>query len=181
MNALRIMLLCAGLWAMPVLAQETDTNRPPETRAGYTNRAEFWQAVETTRSNCIQNRRIICGRIVRMLPGGLVVDSGYTNLMRQPLESSWLIPGTAEARREPNLVERNEPDCPCIGLVYLTDLPKSRRAKPKLYDYVVLEGFPAGHFTYKSVGTVQHTVRHYSANLAVAVRTDVKAAAPLIK
>jgi hypothetical protein len=28
--------------------------------------------------------------------------------MRHPLDRSWLIPGTVEARREPNLVEKNE-------------------------------------------------------------------------
>lgn len=68
--------------------------------------AGHWQAAETVRAQCIQNRRIICGRILKLLPGGFIVDSGYTSLMRQPLDHSWLIPGTVTTRREPNLVEK---------------------------------------------------------------------------
>jgi hypothetical protein len=39
---------------------------------------------------------------------------------------------------------------------------------------VVIEGFPAGQFTYDSVGTVHHTVRHFSANLTAAVKAKLK-------
>jgi hypothetical protein len=125
------------------------------------------------RAECIQGRRIICGKILKVLPTGLVVDSGYTSLMRHPLDRSWLIPGTVEAAREANLVEKNEPDCVCVGLVFVTDLPKLRRAKPKLYDYINLQAFPAGHFTYNSVGTIQRTVRRFSGSLPVAVRANL--------
>ncbi len=148
-----------------------NTNKP----SGFTNAAEFWRAAEVTRSNCIQGRRIICGKILKLLPGGLIVESGYTNLMRHPLDNSWLIPKTVEAKREPSLVEKSEPDAVCVGLVYLTDYPKSRRAKPQLYDYVDLEGFPAGEFTYNSIGTIRRTVRHFSANLSAAVRANIEA------
>ncbi|HEY3861252.1 MAG TPA: hypothetical protein VGO59_05125 [Verrucomicrobiae bacterium] len=158
MSALRTALLCALLAAISVQAQD-----------------DFARHVETVRTNCIQGRRIICGKILKVLPEGLVVDSGYTNLMRHPLDASWLLPGTVAAERAPNLVEKNEPDCVCVGLVYLTDLPKKPKTKPKPFDYVVLEGYPAGRFTYTSVGTIQRTVRRFSASLNEAVRTALNA------
>jgi hypothetical protein len=161
------------LLASPAFAQGTNAASDAQT-SNLTNQIEIFQTIEAARSNCIQGRRIICGRIVKMLPAGLVVESGYTNLMRHPLESSWLIPKTVEAARDPTLVEKAEPDSICVGLVYLSELPKARRTKPQLYDYVVIEGFPAGQFTYNSVGTVQHTVRHFSANLAAAVKARLK-------
>ena len=106
------------------------------------------QRVEEMRAICLQNRRIICGKILKVLPDGLVVDSGYTNLMRAPLNQSWLIPGTVPATRATNLVEGNQPEAICIGLIFPTDLPKSRGAKPKVFDYVNVEGFPMGQYTY---------------------------------
>lgn len=128
--------------------------------------------VGVIRADCIQNRRLICGKIIKMLPGGLVVQSGYTNLLRHPLDRSWLAPGTVVASRPPNLVESKEPGSICVGLVYLTDYPKSRRTKPKPFDYVILEGYPAGQYTYTSVGTLQRTVRRFSVSLAEAVRLN---------
>jgi len=136
----------------------------------------FEQATEKIRTDCVQGRRIICGRIVKILPDGLVVDSGYTNLMRPPLNKSWLVPGTVQATRETDLIEGKEPGCICVGLVFLTPVPKSRTAQPKLYDYVVIQGYPAGEYTYKSVGTIQRTIRRFSANLPAAVRLNRAAA-----
>jgi len=130
---------------------------------------------EQIREVCIQNRRMICGQIVKILPDGLVVDSGYTNLLRQPLMRSWLVPGTVTATRATDFVEGNSPDSVCVGLVYLTDIPKSRRLKPRLYDYVIIEGYPAGKTTYRSLGTIQRTVRRYSAELENAVDVMLKA------
>jgi hypothetical protein len=130
------------------------------------------QRYEQTRVNCIQARRIICGKILKVLPDGLVVDSGYTNLMRSPLNKSWLIPGTVTATRPNNLVEANEPGTVCVGLVFLTDLPKTRGKpkKPKVYDYVNVEGFPMGQYTYTSVGSIQRTVRLFTTKLAKATQ-----------
>jgi hypothetical protein len=184
MSAGRITLLCFWLAAMPVLAQTNgpahDTDPAANAFSAPTNFASYLRATETIRAECIQGRRIICGRILKVLPGGLVVASGYTNLMRHPLDHSWLVRSTVEAERAPNLVELNEPDCVCAGLVYLTDLPKLRRfqAKPKELDYVVLQAFPAGHFTYNSVGTMQRTVRRFCGSLPVAVRINLKAGQP---
>jgi hypothetical protein len=136
----------------------------------------YEKATEKIRADCVQGRRIICGRIMKILPEGLVVESGYTNLMRPPLDKSWLIPGTVEAARAANLVEATEPGSVCVGLVFLTSLPKSRLAKPRAYDYVVIQAYPAGQYTYTSVGTIQRTVRRFSATLATAVKLNRAAA-----
>jgi hypothetical protein len=115
--------------------------------------------------DCIQNRRMICGKIVKITPDGLVVDSGYTNLMRAPLNRSWLIPGTVAATRSTDLVETHEPDSICVGLVFVTDLPRTPGAKPKQFDYVNLEGYPVGSYTYTSVGSLERTVREFTHKL----------------
>jgi hypothetical protein len=132
---------------------------------------------EKIRADCIQGRRIICGKILRVLPEGLVVESGYTNLLRPALSSSWLVPGRVVAARPANLLESSMPGSPCVGVVFLTDLPKIRKlgAKPNPYDYVVLLGYQAGQSTYTSVGSIQKTVRRFSANLAQAVRLNFAA------
>lgn len=120
------------------------------------------------------NRRQICGKIVKVLPEGLVIDSGYTNLARVEMNRSWLLPGVVSAERATNVVEENHPGCFCFGLVFLTDLPESHGAKskatPKPYDYVNIEAFPEGQFTYTSVGDVHRTVRKFSPKLASAVQ-----------
>jgi len=167
--------------AMNVLAQTNEvasTNKPIEIPSpgkiqGQTNQDLFVaQDIEAIRMDCIQNRRMICGKILKVLPDGLVVDSGYTDLSRAPLNSSWLVPGTVVVARASNLVENNQPDSPCIGLVFLTDLPKlkARNAKPKLFDYVNIGVFPTGQYTYTSVGDVRRTVRKFSASLQRAVQ-----------
>jgi hypothetical protein len=134
------------------------------------------QRAEQIRAECLQGRRIICGKILKVLPNGLVVDSGYTDLLRPPLNKSWLIPGRVTASRPAGLVESREPESVGVGVVFLTDLPRLRGAKPKQFDYVSLLGYPAGEYTYNSVGTVQKTVRHFSANLLKAVDLNFKTA-----
>lgn len=138
--------------------------------SGTNQGAALAQRVEAMRAVCIQNRRMICGKIIKVLPDGLVVDSGYTNLLRAPLNQSWLIAGTTEATRATNLVESKEPDAVCVGLVFVTDLPKSPGAKPKAFDYVNLEGFPMGQYTYTSVGDLKRTVRKFTCKIANSVR-----------
>ena len=128
---------------------------------------------EQWRSSCIAGRRAICGKILRVFPDGLLIESGYTNLLRQPLTKSWLVPRSVIASRAPNLVESREPGAICVGTVMLTDLP---RGKPHPYDYVILTGYPAGEFTYLSVGTIQKTVRRFSASLGQAVKANLAAA-----
>ena len=135
--------------------------------------AAIFQSVQQVREQCIADRRMICGRILRILPDGLVVESGYTSLLRPPLTSSWLVPGSVSADRPADLVERRDPGSPCLGVVFLTDLPRARGKKPKLYDYVILSAYPAGDFTYASVGNVRKTVRHFTADLSVSEKYQV--------
>jgi hypothetical protein len=168
----RLVIALAIMVAAWLPTARAQSNPPPNDYATLVQQARAYeQATERIRANCIQGRRIICGRIERIMPDGLVVDSGYTNLMRPPLNKSWLVPGTAKATREHNLVEGKDPGSVCVGLVCLSDYPKSRLAKPKRYDYVVIQGYPIGDYTYTSVGTLRHTVRHFSADLTTAIKT----------
>src|SRR6266567_4231753 len=64
---------------------------------------------EQIRADCIKGRRLICGRVLKIVPDGLVVDSGYTDLLRPPLTQSWVVPATATASRSPAVLELNEP------------------------------------------------------------------------
>jgi len=174
------------LVTLPALAQtNTDafpdrpdgmSNSPPQPAQTQTNQnAAIVQQIERTRTACISGRRAICGKVLKILPDGLVVESGYTNLLRAPLDRSWLVPGTVTASRDPSLVEANTPGSICVGVVVLTQLPKARHAKVKDYDYVIIEGYPAGHYTYNSVGDLQHTVRRFSTSLDTAVKLNLQA------
>ena len=163
------------------LAQAQPTNLPPpqSTAISNSNPSQVQsptQRIEAMRDACLQGRRIICGKILRVFPDGLVVESGYTNLLRAPLNQSWLVRGTAAASLAPNLVEGAEPGCVAVGTVYLTSLPKSRGAKPAQYDYVIIEAYPAGRHTYTTVGDVSHTVRRFAANLPKAVQLNLEEA-----
>lgn len=156
-----------------LLSAAAQSNTPAASPAPSANPISNLELSEQWRAKCIAERRSIRGKILRILPSGILVESGYTNLLRQPLTKSWLVPGTATATRAENLVETREPGALCVGAVFVTDLP---RGKPKQYDYVILAGYPTGEFTYTSVGTVRKTVRRFSANLDKAVRTNVAAA-----
>src|SRR5204863_7622111 len=128
---------------------------------------------EKIRAECLDGRRMICGRILRVLPEGLVVESGYTDLLRPPLSGSWLVPSTASVSREPSLVEGRGPGSPCVGPVFVTDLPKARGKKPNQFDYVIMLAYPAGQKTYSSVGAVEKTVRRFSGTLTGAVKLRI--------
>jgi hypothetical protein len=125
------------------------------------------QRAEQLRTACVDSRRRICGQVVQVKPGGLVVDSGYTDLLRPELSRSWVAPGTVSATRPANLIEEKTPGSPCVGLVFLADIPK--RPAVKLYDYVIIEAYPAGEYVYEAVPTVTKTVRRFSAQLETAV------------
>jgi hypothetical protein len=135
------------------------------------------QAAEKIRTDCIRSRRCLCGMILKVVPDGLIVDSGYTNLLHASTNAFWLVPGSTAVSRSKPVIEAAEPGCPCVGLVFISDLPKKHGAtvKPKQYDYVVLTGYPAGHYVYTSVGTVQKTVRRFSASLLKAVDLNLAA------
>jgi hypothetical protein len=158
--------------ALPAFAQINPVAPTVQILNNLTNEnTAVMQHMEELRTICIQNSRIICGKILKVLPDGIVVDSGYANLMRAPLNQSWLISGTVVAGRATNIVEGQEPDSICFGQVFLTDLPKPPQGrKPKIFDCVIIEGFPMGQYTYPSVGNVKHTVRKFSTKVPIAVR-----------
>jgi hypothetical protein len=127
---------------------------------------------EEIRTDCINGRRLVCGRVLKVCPDGLVVDSGYTDLLRPPLTSSWLVPGSAVASRDPNVLELKEPGTPCIGLVFLTDIP--RKPSVKNYDYVILMGYPAGSYAYTPAPGIEKVIRKFAAGLETAVKLQLE-------
>ena len=171
---LLFLVVCAAASAQTNLAPPTArTESNLNSASNVTQNAEVLAAaqhIEELRAQCIQERRLICGKILKVLPEGLVVDSGYSSLLQTPPNGTWLLPGTVVATRDTNVVERAQPDAICLGQVFLTDLPKSKGAKPKQFDYVKLEGFRIGQYTYTSVGDVHRTVRKFSCKLGNAVR-----------
>jgi len=162
-----IIVVAAGLMAF---SGGAETNHPsPGDAAAVQREVAVMGLKEQMRSNCIEGRRSICGKIIRILPDGLLVEAGYTNLLREPLTKSWLAPASVTASLAPNPVEGKEPGALCFGTVFLTDLP---RGKPHVYDYVILCGYPTGEMTYTSIG-ISKTVRRFSANLDQAVNSNV--------
>ena len=134
------------------------------------------QLTEQIRIACINGRRCICGKIMEIFPDGMVVESGYTNLLRAPLTSSWLVPGTVVASRAVNLIESAEPGFQGLSRHSLSDrLSQIEKLKPKRFDYVIIEGYPAGQYTYTPLGTIHKTVRRFSTQLSKAVELDVQA------
>jgi hypothetical protein len=103
---------------VPAWAQNSDvaaahfpsgvSNSPPEIIQRQTNQVlTMAQRIEDIRLDCIQKRRTFCGKILKVLPDGLVIDSGYTNIMRDPLNHSWLVPGSVKAEQATNLASSN--------------------------------------------------------------------------
>jgi len=131
------------------------------------------QQAEQIRAVCVNARRRICGQVLRVTADGLVVDSGYTDLLRPELSQSWVAPGTVTTSRPANLVEENAPGSPCIGLVFLADIPK--RPAVKIYDYVIIEAYPAGEYIYQPVPGVTKNIRRFSARLEGAVQWNLGA------
>jgi len=121
-----------------------------------------------TRAACIQGRRIICGRVLQITPAGLVVDSGYTGLLQPPLNHAWLNRATALPARPAQVMEKATPDAVAIGPLLLTDFPK--RPAVQQYDYVTLQGYPAGHCDYVPLPGVTNRLRRFAGGLETAVR-----------
>jgi hypothetical protein len=128
---------------------------------------------EQIRAACIESRRRICGKVLQIVPEGLVVESGYIGLLRPELSRSWVAPGTVSVTLPPNLVEEKIPGSVCVGLVMVTDIPKKPAVKP--YDYVILEAYPAGQYQYAPVPNVNKSIRRFSVGLITAVRLNLNA------
>jgi hypothetical protein len=165
---IRALSLAVALWLFLLAFCASAQTNAPAASPTSTNRVPTLELREQLRATCLEGRRSICGKILRVFPNGLLVECGYTNLLREPLTKSWLVPGTVVASRAENLVESKEPGALCVGTVFITNLP---RGKPRQFDYVILAGYPCGEFTYSSVGSVRKTVRRFSANLDKAVQT----------
>jgi hypothetical protein len=131
------------------------------------------QKAEEVRMSCIEGRRYICGRVMQILPGGLVVDSGYAELLKPPFNQSWVVRANVTVTKNPSLIEEKKPDAICVGLVFLTSIPK--KPAVKLYDYVVIHGYPAGEHLYAPVPGVEKTIRQFSASLERAVSLTLAA------
>jgi hypothetical protein len=163
-----LVMSTVALLALPAPAQ---TNAPQTATTNQNATAVQTTKLESIRTACVNGRRRICGRVLQIDPDGLVVDSGYTSLLRPELARSWVIRSNVSAGRPPNLIEENTPGAVCVGLVFVTDIPK--KPAVKTYDFVVLEAYPAGQYTYTSVGTVHKTVRRFSTVLEKAVDSNL--------
>lgn len=160
------MALLVFLAAWPASAQTNSAARTNQTPALDRHVAEI-------RNACINGRRAVCGKVIKILPDGLVVDSGYTGLLEPPFNQSWVVTGGASLTRDPQAMEVNKPASAGIGLVFLTDIPK--RPAVKLYDYVVLQAYPAGQYTYTPAADVRKTLRKFSAGLDTAIKLNLEA------
>ncbi len=170
MSALRTAWLCVWLAALPAPARSDPaadaTNRPAGAEAPGTR-------FERVRSACVAGRRTICGRVLRVTPSGLVVDSGYPSLLRPPLNHSWVTRANVAPARPVALLEGAEPDSIAVGLVLLTDFPK--RPTVHQYDYVAMVAYPAGHYDYAPVAGVQKTIRKFAGGVERAVTLTMQA------
>jgi hypothetical protein len=162
---MRIVLLIF-LAAWPASAQTNSAARTNQTPSLDRRAADI-------RNACINGRRAVCGKVIKILPDGLVVDSGYTGLLEPPFNQSWVVTGGASLTRDSKAIELNKPASACIGLVFLTDIPKRPAVKP--YDYVVIQAYPAGQYTYTPVADVRKTLRKFSAGLDTAIKLNLEA------
>jgi hypothetical protein len=167
MTPMKLSVLLMLSTCLPVAAQ---TNSGAS--SNYTHQLSRDSATEI-RNACVNGRRCVCGKIIKIVPEGLVVESGYTALMQPPFSGSWVIPGGALVNRDPKLIERSEPASPCVGTVLLIDFPK--RPPVKLYDYVLIQAYPAGEYLYKPVPGVEKQIRKFSGGLETAIRMKLAA------
>jgi hypothetical protein len=166
------------VWGVTALAETNSsfaTNSPGLSRVPASpDQAEQLKVArqeEQLRARCIEGRRYVAGRVLQVLPEGLVVDSGYSALLSAPFNHSWVLSGTVSLNRDTSAIEEKKPNALCIGIVFLSNIPK--RPAVKAYDYVVLHGYPAGEYAYSPVPGVQKTVRRFSASLERAVQINM--------
>jgi hypothetical protein len=108
-----VLLILAGFSAAGETNQASRTNMAVSAATGgVQSQAEAVRLAEKTeqvRAECIEGRRYIAGRVLQILPEGLIVDSGYGRLMSPPLNRSWVVRGTASVSRDPSAVEEKKP------------------------------------------------------------------------
>src|SRR4051812_43533425 len=165
---MRVNLVLLLVFCLPWLPAMGQTNAASSTNQAEQLAAREHRAAET-RAACINGRRCVCGKVIKIVPEGLIVESGYTALMEPPFTGSWVISGGALVNRDPKLIERSEPASPCIGTVLLTDFPK--RPTVRLYDYVLLQAYPAGEYHYTPVPGVEKHIRKFAGGLETALKS----------
>jgi hypothetical protein len=171
-----LLLALAALDARAGVNSATSIARPA-TVQGSTNQTATSpflsaQRAEQIRTRCIEGRRYVAGRVLQVLPQGIVVDSGYSQLLSPPLNRSWLVNRTVSVHRDTNAVEEQKADALCVGTVFISNIPKKPPVKP--FDYVVMHAYPAGIFSYSPVEGIQKTVRRFSASLDRAVQLNLE-------
>jgi hypothetical protein len=166
---MRVNLVLLLVFCLPWLPAMGQTNAASSTNQAEQLAAREHRAAEI-RSACINGRRCVCGKVIKIVPEGLIVESGYTALMEPPFTGSWVIPGGALVTRDSKLIERNEPATACIGTVLLIDFPK--RPPVKLYDYVLLQAYPAGEYRYVPVPGVEKQIRKFAGGLDTAIKSQ---------
>ena len=75
-----IFFIAAGLRAQTNDFSATNFPAHDQTNSSLT----AFQHSEQIRADCLQGRRLICGKILKVLPDGLVVESGYTDFGALP-------------------------------------------------------------------------------------------------
>jgi hypothetical protein len=164
-----LFLMLAGSLSFAETNEPGSTNHPANSPPTASQQQADAVKAEQVRTRCIEGRRYIAGKVLQIVPEGLIVDSGYSRLLSPPFNRSWVVTGVASVSRDPSLVEEKKPDALCAGLVLLSNIPK--RPAVKAYDYVVIHGYPAGEYAYAPVPGVQKTIRRFSASLDRAVQT----------
>jgi len=169
-----VLLPCMADTPLVSSTNKTVSTRPAE-KPALTPEAQnaLAQRAEEVRMSCIEGRRYVCGRVLQILPEGLVVDSGYADLLKPPFNQSWVVRANVVVTKNPSLIEEKKPDAFCVGLVFLTNIPKRPTVKP--YDYVVIHVYPAGEHVYAPVPGVEKTIRQFSASLERAVTLTLAA------
>jgi hypothetical protein len=168
-----VLLPCMADTNLVSSTNNTASTRPGEKALNPEAQNALAQHAEEVRMSCIEGRRYVCGRVLQILPEGLVVDSGYADLLKPPFNQSWVVRANVAVTKNPSLIEEKKPDAVCVGLVFLTSIPKRPAVKP--YDYVVIHGYPAGEHVYAPVPGVEKAIRQFSASLERAVTLTLAA------
>ena len=180
LSGCKFAILALWLWGQGLTATAQTNSALPPTNAAAPgksnsvssnavdpNTAALGIRAEKIRSECIAGRRFICGRVLDVKKDGLVVESGYTSLMREAFNRSWVVTGNVAATLEPHAVEANVPGTVAYGTVFLTGAPK--RPAVHKYDYVLLLAYPAGQYEYVPVEPVKKTIRKFAGTIELAV------------
>src|SRR5882672_10316460 len=173
MSAMKLFLMLMMFSALLLVVAQTNVTSLAN-ESNQTAVRDRDQRAADIRGACINGRRCVCGKVIKIVPEGLIVDSGYTALMNPPFTQSWVISGGALVNRDSKLLERREPASPCIGTVLLTDFPK--RPAVNLYDYVLLQAYPAGEYLFTPVPGVQKPIRKFAGGLDTAVKIKLETA-----